>query len=551
MLIPVCPNSFQCLLTLLTASEDENRARVVAKDSIKSIIALLRDQTLVPFAIPVIFNICFDYEPAQKQASEFGLSTALIELASSANFEEYRPFLGYACRLLGMIATQDGEASRSPGETVSVLFALAESTTEDVEDFISLLSTASKYLKDARFQHAMCHLDSMQRALDVLKLSCELEDVDEEDAKTLSSLRDEVNTTFSDISDLAQFTTICVPQSPIFQTLKKWLSSPHQHLQVCGAIMLGNLARSDEACLSFINETAIHKPLITIVSRSNSSQTLYATLGFLKNLALPASNKASLGEAGLIEILPRIWAMDSLPQIQYSGVSLARQLVIGNQQNVARIIAPLSSDVDSPASEKSRLSVLVSLFSRTDTEPVKMEISRLLCAVARVLSVQSSDQKSAFFSRHGDISKPLSFMATQKKWPAIRSEGWFILAMLARSEESVGVTDDVLRDPEVYALLSDVLTPGAAGEETPISPVSQTTNMLEGLGVSDIGALQPTEPKPRHKGDEMKRVDGENALVLVSEVLRHKGGQMDGLRKTAFENLIRTGGGAVMSGRSR
>lgn len=445
-----------------------------------------------------------------------------------------------------MIATQDEEVARAPGEAVSVLLALAESATEDVEDFISLVSTVSKYLRDARFQHAICHLDSMQRALNVLKLSCEIEDVDEEDAKQLSSLRDELNTTFSDISDLPQFTTICIPQSPIFQTLKKWLSFPHQHLQVCGAIMLGNLARSDAACLSFINETAIHKPLITIVSKSNSSQTLYAALGFLKNLALPDSNKASLGEAGLIEILPRIWAMDSLPQIQYSAVSLARQLMIGNPQNVARIIAPLSSDTDSPASEKSRSSVLISLFSRTDTEPVKMEISRLLCAVARVLSVQDSAAKTSFFSKHQDISKTLSFMATQRKWPAIRSEGWFILAMLARGEESVGVVDDVLRDPEVYALLSDALTPGTGAEETPISPVGETANMLSGMMVTE-----PTEPKQRQQGEEMKRVDRENALVLVSEVLRHRGAGMDGLRKTAFENLIRTGGEAVLGGKSQ
>ena len=316
--------------------------------------------------------------------------------------------------------------------------------------------------------------------------------------------------------------------------------------------MLGNLARSDAACLSFVNETAIHKPLITIVSKSNSSQTLYAALGFLKNLALPTSNKASLGESGLVEILPRIWAMDSLPQIQYSAVSLGRQLMIGNPTNVDRIIAPLSSDVNSPASEKSRLSVLVSLFSRTDTEPVKMEISRLLCAVARVLSGVHSSSKEQFFTKHQDISKPLSFMATQKKWPAIRSEGWFILAMLARSEESVGVVDDVLRDPEVYASLSDVLAPGAAVEETPITHVGETANLLSEMMVADGQGqvLQPTEPKPRQEGEEMKRVDRENALVLVSEVLRHKRGQMDGLRRTAFENLIRTGGDAVLNGRS-
>lgn len=537
---------------MLTTEKDENRARVVAKDSIKSIISLLKDQTLVPFAIPVLFNICFDYEPAQKQASEFGLSTALIELASSPSFEEYRPFLGYACRLLGMIATQPEELARAPEETVSVLFNLAESTTSDVEDFISLVSTAAKYVKDPRFQHAICHLDGMHRALDVLKLSCELEDLDEDEQKSISAVRDELNTLFSDISDLPQFATICQPSSPIFTTLRKWLSSPHQQLQVCGAILLGNLARSDAACLKFVNETAIHKPLITVVSQSKSSQTLHAALGFLKNLALPAPNKAALGEAGVIEILPRIWAMDSLPQIQYSAVSLARQLMIANPENVARIIAPLSSDMDSPASEKSRVSVLVSLFSRTDTEPVKMEISRLLCAVGRVLSTQSSKSKAQFYSKHQDIAKPLSIMATQKKWPAIRSEGWFVLAMLARSEESVGVVDDVLRDPEVYALLAEVLDSSSSSvgsEETVVSPVGETANMPEGMMMSDGQSLQPTEPKPRQQGEEMNRVDRENALVLVSEVLRHRGGEMDGLRRQAFEGLVRDGGSALVSGR--
>jgi hypothetical protein len=41
--------------------QDENRARVVSKGSLRPIIALLKDRSLVPFVIPVLFNICFDY----------------------------------------------------------------------------------------------------------------------------------------------------------------------------------------------------------------------------------------------------------------------------------------------------------------------------------------------------------------------------------------------------------------------------------------------------------------------------------------------------------
>jgi len=40
---------------------DENRARVVALNSLPSIILQLKDTSLLPFAIPVLYNICIDY----------------------------------------------------------------------------------------------------------------------------------------------------------------------------------------------------------------------------------------------------------------------------------------------------------------------------------------------------------------------------------------------------------------------------------------------------------------------------------------------------------
>ena len=40
---------------------DENRARVVANGTISTIIGLLSEKPLLPFVIPVLFNICVDY----------------------------------------------------------------------------------------------------------------------------------------------------------------------------------------------------------------------------------------------------------------------------------------------------------------------------------------------------------------------------------------------------------------------------------------------------------------------------------------------------------
>ena len=40
---------------------DENRARVVAANYLPSVIRHLSDTSLLPFVIPVLYNICIDY----------------------------------------------------------------------------------------------------------------------------------------------------------------------------------------------------------------------------------------------------------------------------------------------------------------------------------------------------------------------------------------------------------------------------------------------------------------------------------------------------------
>lgn len=101
---------------------DENRARVVASSCLPSIILQLQDTSLLPFAIPVLYNICIDYgelnafdtlmhlltspEPAQKQASDFFLTKELIELISSPRFNDAKAFLGYICKILDLMVTQ-------------------------------------------------------------------------------------------------------------------------------------------------------------------------------------------------------------------------------------------------------------------------------------------------------------------------------------------------------------------------------------------------------------------------------------------------------------
>ncbi|KFY38693.1 hypothetical protein V494_04265 [Pseudogymnoascus sp. VKM F-4513 (FW-928)] len=539
------------------ADTDENRARVVSKGSLQAIIALLKDKSLVPFVVPVLFNICFDYEPAQKQASEFNISKALVQFISDPDFEEHRPFLGYA----------SNEPSIAPENTVEVLLNLAVSGTSplDLEDFISVVSSATKYLQHARFQVALCNSMALYAALRLVLVSyTRLEDSlgeatapDEEDTKRLAVWRTEMNQVLSDISALPEFAARCPVNSTMSSYLRKWLSSPQLQLQVCACIMLGNLARSDEVCEEFVQKSRIHKPLMDILTTATDSQVLYSAIGFLKNLALPARNKVELGNADLIEILPRLWAMDTLPQIQYSAISLARQLLIGNFANVLRISAPLSADPDSPAHEKSRLSVLISIFSRSDAEPVRMEIARALAAVCRVLAARtpSADtdattlqtRRRELFERHRDIGTPLSFLVSQTKWPVVRSEGWFVLALLARTEEGVQCVADIMHEIDVFTPLMDLMTGKTFIERmsSPMtSPTEATSSLLAELTAANAGGAGAgaAAGAGTTKEAEMARIDRENALVLVSELLRRRGSTMAFMRRIAFEELLQDGG---------
>jgi hypothetical protein len=496
----------------------------------------------------------------------------LIELISSPVFFESKAFLGYICKLLDMVIDQRrpqgfftirnllttslaAEAEIAPDNVPLVLFNL--SFDSDLDDFLSLSNTGISYLRHVRFQKALVR-NGVEAAVRIILYSYTrfdntstqhdtLESLtpEQEDAKLLILMRSNMNQVLSDVSALPEFSTQYPVLSPTIGNLRRFLSSPQIQLQVCACIMLGNTARSDKACEEFVHTSRVHKPLIAILTDATDSQLLHATLGFLKNLALPARNKVELGDAGLMDILPRLWTMDTLPQIQYSSVSLARQLIIGNFHNVRRMCTRLTEDTSSPANERSKLSILIAVFQRTDAEPIKMEIARLLTAVCRVFTSPNQNiadierRRKEFFERHPDIGRPLSFMVSQKKWPVVRSEGWFVMALMARTPEGAECVADIMHDPQVFQPLVELLSGKSIVDGTPVTPGGSP---MSGNAIATEG-ISPLAPLTTNSRDAtMQRIDRENALVLVSELLRQCGSQMASLRRSVFEELLQGGG---------
>lgn len=414
----------------------------------------------------------------------------------------------------------------------------------------------------------------------------------------------------------------------------------HPTLQSAACLALGNVARSDTTCETLVGGAAIHEPLIELLVRCTGSgtetsttpasphnpQLTHAVISFLKNLAIPAANKPALGRLLEPGLLPKLWSTwgDTQPQSQFAAVSLGRLLLVNCPSNVGRLCAPLERDPGaSDHTRKTNLHVLLGLFERSDVEPTKTEVARAVANVCRTLhsapveSVLSEEWEEAppppppssaenhdsttqeasnhttsatgtntdttethrahFYAAHNpSLPRALSLLLTQARFPALRSEAWFVLALTSRRSpsgarvaraalEPVGACralveavtgrrdisdgDDLLlaasssgaADDTVEDVLSN--STGGGQEAATVGGVSVG---MEGLGLGD---LQPRQVDPAARAG-MARVDRENALCLVAELVRDgAGGEMEPARKDIYERLLVTGGELVLNSR--
>lgn len=387
---------------------------------------------------------------------------------------------------------------------------------------------------------------------------------------------------------------------------------------------------------------------MTTASPTNSQLT-HAVISFLKNLAIPAANKPALGRLLEPGLLPKLWSTwgDAQPQSQFAAVSLGRLLLVGCQPNVARLCTILERDPDAPDNaRRTSLHVLLGLFSRSDVEPTKTEVARAAANVCRALhsapveSVLSEEweapppptssagdqgegdnttqetpnhatgattgtttedpsssspaevRRAHFYAAHDPaLPAALAFLLTQSRFPALRSEAWFVLALTARRSPSgarlargvlgpagacralveavtgrrdISDGDDMLLAASssgdggdaVEDVLSNSTGGAAAGGaqqgQGQVATVGGVSIGVEGLGLGEGGPgdLQPQQVDPAARAG-MARVDRENALCLVAELVRDGDGdgELDPARRAVYERLLATGWELVQNSR--
>lgn len=210
-----------------------------------------------------------------------------------------------------------------------------------------------------------------------------------------------------------------------------------------------------------------------------------------------------------------------------------------------------------------------------------------------------ASRRARFYAAH-DLSTPLSFLIKQTRFPALRSEAWFVLALMCRSPDGAVLVQSALQSFEACRALVESVTgrdmadghdlllaasssPAADGQEdmpaamapagrggeaggvaTPAtapagaagavvsSGASAGASAMAGLGIEGLGlgGLEPQAVDPAMQAN-MARIDRENGLCMVAELMRNHADDVLPLRKYIYEQLLLTGGELVLHSRAQ
>lgn len=399
------------------------------------------------------------------------------------------------------------------------------SVSEDLDDLFSLVTVSQEYLAHERVQSSFITAEGTPIFLSVFEklhgAQYDPDALDDDDlASQITVLRKVLVNALADITDNPAFAETHPIGSPAFDRLRGWLDDEKAELQAGACLALGNLSRSDEASLAFVNERVLHAPLVKALEGAEESLILHSALSFLRNLAIPPKNRAVLGPLLLREgVLPRIWALETLPQVQLAAASLTRLLVVGNTENVGILLTPSEAEP-----HRTYLHGVMDLFDRTD-DPAKMEAARAVLATLRTLATadpgpESLDAEKAYRD-HPGLEKPIAHLLTQAQFPPLRSETFFVLGLLtSRSPAAIPMILRLLSQEEVLGVFKG----GIQGS------------------LPDAREENPLEVRPRDPKEGAQRADRENCLVVVSGVRGEVG---DEGARGELEGLMKEGEGAL------
>ncbi|KAF8965527.1 hypothetical protein BGZ46_000570 [Entomortierella lignicola] len=405
----------------ICVDHDANRAIVLRDHGLETIIEVLKHRSnadAIKTACGALLNTTMGYEPAQSKAIELEAIAQLLKVLKS-DINENELSMTIASRVIANLSELD---------ILSAVISKESAQTTLQQD--GLLPPLLDILEHAATS-------------DEGKTKEESEEDDKKFGEIKSSLVEiVVSTTLSDANMVPIFN-----DKEIMDRFLSWLQlEDREDLQGCGALCIGNVARSDQHCIKLVHEYHAVEPLVHVVRKATDLKASHAATGVLRNLALPEKNREILGDAGVIQACAPLLKKDNALPLQANIVGIFKRLSLSSS-NTIRIISgrepfeTLSSTSNSESELETPLSTLVDLIGRTDDFPLKSEGTRTLCNLIKITwgseSMKEFDTASVTALQQAlnkrDVLLQIAAMTRNPKYLVLQNEGVIALTLLVTS----------------------------------------------------------------------------------------------------------------------
>lgn len=342
-------------------------------------------------------------------------------------------------------------------DAITIIYETITIPGVDIETQVSLANAIVAVLKHEQMRKTLLEEDKLLVILDLFVFSYTQDALntehssryksksilhrpaqDAEDEAQLTALRSALSARLWDMTALTEFTVKVLPTPEFVQRLVSWLSIDEPQMQVCACSILRNVASSDLNATDLVKSLKIHWLFIPILDNSSNLQVLEEMLRLIKNLAVPTANKTELEN---FESITLLWSKFESPTLHCAATSLVRQLLRGCFENVHRFLRPNVS-----AKNDSYVSRLLHLYKNTNDPAIKTEVARAIVEMWRTAkSGDSEEVRSQFLCmekamrevnfRHDAMVMPVVAMIVESENSSLVTEGWFGLALMARTEE--------------------------------------------------------------------------------------------------------------------
>lgn len=317
-----------------------------------------------------MLNVASDDEALANEAVSFGAVSYLFGFVKQS-FHSNPCLCQMALSALSvLVSTDKGKKSFLESEGVAILrMILEESDDDELIDLVFEIITS--LILDDNVKKALVQQGYTEHLLKIVS-SMRDEQNDELIKQRVQSSADMIVMLLTE--DESMKVLFDEGNGTILKACISWLSSGDPHLEISGCLALGNFGRSDENCIKLV-ELGAHEKLLALLARKSRSENpgrhQQAVFSALKNLSMPADNKAKLVDSGCLDVILPLLSTQS-PFVQFKVLGTVRMLLMG-QADVANKIAQSNE----------HMQTLVRCCRSSGHEGVKSEACRTLALIAK------------------------------------------------------------------------------------------------------------------------------------------------------------------------